>query len=436
MGKEAKFGLAVIVILLITFGVVLANRLKGTSGESPTASSDKKEDASSSASAPATSKGTATDKRVLVATKPSVTGTGSRMPDMVNQWNVVSDSDATTSTDSALPAPQPSTYMPDPSNAAAGDRYSPPYAGSSRYGTYDSASQQTPSGSVSGATTTPGTQATGSASDPFYDRSGLSGSTSSTVNVLRPPTASSPSPSSGGIGSATGSGAYSYGNPSPAYGSSHASGGSTPSSPATTSQGSIYSTPAPNTSSSLYGPSTSSMSPSTSPVSTYGSSDPRNENGEYEVQPNDSYWKISQKLYGSGAYFKALVEQNRDRVPREDRLAVGDLISAPTVAELEQAFPDLCPKPSRREAVRSLAQAASMHSSYGGGPTYIVEEGDTLFDIARYELGKASRWSEIHALNRDVLGKDYDYLVPGTRLALPSSESSDTVTSRPGNTSI
>jgi nucleoid-associated protein YgaU len=51
---------------------------------------------------------------------------------------------------------------------------------------------------------------------------------------------------------------------------------------------------------------------------------------------------------------------------------------------------------------------------------YVVAQGDTLFDIARYELGKASRWAEIYELNRDVLGEDFDYLKPGLELTMPS----------------
>ena len=66
---------------------------------------------------------------------------------------------------------------------------------------------------------------------------------------------------------------------------------------------------------------------------------------------------------------------------------------------------------SRRE--RTIAAGAS------GGRTYIVAEGDSLFDIARNELGKASRWVEIYDLNADVLGKDIDTLTPGTRIVLP-----------------
>ncbi len=144
--------------------------------------------------------------------------------------------------------------------------------------------------------------------------------------------------------------------------------------------------------------------------------------GSYEIQPNDNYWVISQKVYGTGAYFKALAEHNRGKVAERDKLRVGDTISTPTIAQLEQNYPDLCPKPSRRETVRNRASLASTHGAYVGGRTYEVQEGDTLFDIARNELGKATRWAEIYELNRDTLGKDFDYLTPGMQLLLPPKD--------------
>lgn len=54
-----------------------------------------------------------------------------------------------------------------------------------------------------------------------------------------------------------------------------------------------------------------------------------------------------------------------------------------------------------------------------GGSVYVVQEGDTLYDIARSQLGKASRWGEIYDLNRDRLGGALDALPAGTRLAIP-----------------
>ena len=60
-------------------------------------------------------------------------------------------------------------------------------------------------------------------------------------------------------------------------------------------------------------------------------------------------------------------------------------------------------------------------------------EGDTLFNIARYELGKASRWAEIYDLNRDVLGKDFNYLTPGTQLTLPEGQKTDIIARPPAD---
>lgn len=53
------------------------------------------------------------------------------------------------------------------------------------------------------------------------------------------------------------------------------------------------------------------------------------------------------------------------------------------------------------------------------GSTYTVADGETLFDIARTELGKASRWVEIYELNRTVLGDDFNNLKTGMKLSLP-----------------
>ena len=145
------------------------------------------------------------------------------------------------------------------------------------------------------------------------------------------------------------------------------------------------------------------------------------ENGPYTVLPNDSLWSISEKAYGTGGYFKALGEYNRAHLPRLDRLTVGNTLTVPPASTLEQNFPSLCPKQRKSAVVKPCSQQVSAQPRRAnGGNVYVVEEGDTLFDIARYELGKASRWTEIYDLNRDVLGEDFDYLQPGIELALPA----------------
>jgi nucleoid-associated protein YgaU len=153
------------------------------------------------------------------------------------------------------------------------------------------------------------------------------------------------------------------------------------------------------------------------------------EHGKYTVQPNDSLWIVSEKVYGTGRYFKAIYEHNRTRLPHADRLTVGTVIAVPPVTVLEQKYPALCPKQRKSAMVKPRTIEASTRHRAAGSNVYVVEEGDTLFDIARYELGKASRWAEIYELNRDALGEDFDYLQPGTELSMPPrSQERDSVT--------
>lgn len=140
------------------------------------------------------------------------------------------------------------------------------------------------------------------------------------------------------------------------------------------------------------------------------------EGGVFVVRPNDTFWTIAEALYGSGDYFKALIEHNRQQHPLPDRLSVGDKVLAPPLQELVQNHADLCPK-QRRPAT---GIAVSSGAVARGGREYVIREGDTLYDIARYEMGDATRWVEIYNLNKQLMTADFDYLKPGTRIALPA----------------
>src|SRR6185369_15113107 len=100
----------------------------------------------------------------------------------------------------------------------------------------------------------------------------------------------------------------------------------------------------------------------------------------------------------------------------------------PEEAVLRRSYPDLCPRP--RKTVASTEQRMISVSSKlrSAGRIYKVVEGDTLFEISRYELGKPSRWAEIYDLNRDVLGDDFDHLSPGTELTLPAKQGANSFT--------
>ena len=416
MGKEAKIGLAVILILLIIFGVVLARRLCGPSGTSLASSSGGNDRAASKAGNEPVANDAEVQTPAEGAAGPTVLAaealpskTTERSPVDVSQWDLASDSSSTQQSASSAGAKAPTrSYWPNPPVPDETDPYR------NRYQTTQQSAPAAQAWQDSG---------TSQASDPFQNPTlqmptaeGTADQTASALRVLQAPPRRAEEPGTGGYRSADAGG----------YSSDNAVAQQTP----TYQQSSRRSYPSLSQPSNPVRQLTVSDGGSNIP-SKYGTDNFQREGGEYEVQPNDSYWIISEKLYGTGAYFKALAEHNRDQVPREEQLQVGQLISAPGVTELEETYPGLCPKPSRRETVRSRASFTTTRSPYVGGRTYVVEEGDTLFDIARYELGKASRWVEIYELNRDLLGDDFDYLTSGMELVLPDSEPADTVTRRP-----
>lgn len=155
------------------------------------------------------------------------------------------------------------------------------------------------------------------------------------------------------------------------------------------------------------------------PTSTAPPTGIQRDGDQYAVQPGDSFWIISEKAYGSGGFFKALFELNRKRTKDSDDLKVGEVLTVPDEAVIRRMYPDLCPKPRKLTASLQQRMVSANSRLQGAGRVYTVVDGDTLFEIARHELGKPARWGEIYELNRDALGDDFDYLRPGTQLILP-----------------
>jgi nucleoid-associated protein YgaU len=152
----------------------------------------------------------------------------------------------------------------------------------------------------------------------------------------------------------------------------------------------------------------------------------------YSIRPGDTYWKISQRFYGSGAYFKALYEHNRRSLRDPDRVQAGVSLNIPDEATLRRLYPELCPAGTRKPTAAAGRATRAVATTRNTSATYVVEEGDTLYEIARRQLGKSSRWGEIFELNRDVLGDKLDALSPGTELVLPGDARRGSTTRQTG----
>ncbi len=63
--------------------------------------------------------------------------------------------------------------------------------------------------------------------------------------------------------------------------------------------------------------------------------------------------------------------------------------------------------------------------------TYTAREGDSLYAIARRELGDGTKWLAVRDLNRKLVGDEGEYLQPGMKLVLPGAAKAETVAPSP-----
>lgn len=139
-------------------------------------------------------------------------------------------------------------------------------------------------------------------------------------------------------------------------------------------------------------------------------------NPEYVVKPNDTYWTISQAVYGSPVYAQALAQFNAATIPDPNRLTPGMKVPTPALEVLKERYGTLIATGSRGMA--SAQPRMGFFLTETGDPAFRVSSSDTLQDIAQAHLGRPSRWVQIFEMNREVIG-DPDKLEPGTILRLP-----------------
>jgi len=148
----------------------------------------------------------------------------------------------------------------------------------------------------------------------------------------------------------------------------------------------------------------------------------------YVVLRNDSYWKISQKKYGTPRYFAALSHYNKRQIPDPKRMRPGMKVFIPSQEILEARYPNLFPKHRSSHGVTpnptkiTTDHPAGFFWGHTGHPMYRVGKHDTLTFIAKEHLGRASRWIQIYKLNSDRMPSPNSLKI-GTELRLPADAS-------------
>jgi nucleoid-associated protein YgaU len=146
--------------------------------------------------------------------------------------------------------------------------------------------------------------------------------------------------------------------------------------------------------------------------------------GDYVIRPNDNYWRISRKVYGTSRYFEALRKHNQKTIGDSKHMKVGDHISTPAVEVLEQQYRDLIPVMAAPKPAGAVFDSPAAPKTSGffidtnNEKAYRVGPNDTLSGISQKLLGRSARWDEIYELNKDRM-RGYDQLTLGMILRLP-----------------
>ncbi len=127
----------------------------------------------------------------------------------------------------------------------------------------------------------------------------------------------------------------------------------------------------------------------------------------HTVRPGDTFARLARIYYGDVRHADTLQEAN-PHVDDPSAIAVGTTVYLPEIADSIARTP-----PPRR-----TSPAGSTRSD---GRRYTVQEGDSLYEIAREKLGAGSRWEEIYKLNKAVIGEDPARLKVGQVLTLPAN---------------
>jgi LysM repeat protein len=133
---------------------------------------------------------------------------------------------------------------------------------------------------------------------------------------------------------------------------------------------------------------------------------------DYTVRRGDSLWKIAEEQLGDPMRFREIVSLNPDALQgRADFINPGMELRLPTDAGTASGGTDETPRAEE---------------------TYVVEAGDTMWEIADEKLGAGERYPEIFEASRDTVQADgqrltdpalirpgWELTVPGTSTAVP-----------------
>jgi 5'-nucleotidase len=124
----------------------------------------------------------------------------------------------------------------------------------------------------------------------------------------------------------------------------------------------------------------------------------------YTIKSGDSLWEIAKQCYGDGSKWKLIYDANKDKVPDQNRLKVGTVLTIPPEG-----------------AAHPGAEVTTPGTDNMGreGQYYIVQKNDNLWNIAKKFYKSGAKADLIFNANRDKLATKNSTLKIGWRLFSP-----------------
>lgn len=141
----------------------------------------------------------------------------------------------------------------------------------------------------------------------------------------------------------------------------------------------------------------------------------------YTWKSSDSLRSIAERYYGDATKLALLRRHNEGRVDvqagEKILIPVFDLESPMTAASSTTATEPIADAtPAKSGKGVTATQPAKPNAT--GARTHVVKEGESLWKIAKQELGSGARWKEVYEANRDVLATP-ESVHTGLRLRIP-----------------
>jgi nucleoid-associated protein YgaU len=148
----------------------------------------------------------------------------------------------------------------------------------------------------------------------------------------------------------------------------------------------------------------------------------------YTWKAGDTFPALAQRFYGDPSRLATLkrLNEGRSEVQPGERVLVPifdlDAVQTPAAPIHAAAANAVSSKTSPAAAMNASAPkpepATSKLPTPTGARTHLVKDGESLWKIAKQELGSGARWNEIYEANRDVLPSP-EALHTGQKLRVP-----------------